>query len=267
MKVSDHTELTRVFTLIELFVVTAIGARLRGFTRSLAPLLARRTTYIVMGFGILLLDLVTGPLLMTSILFVLPVGLSAWFCGPRLAYVLALLLPFGRLLIAVFLDAPAIIVADIANALIRVAVLSSLAFFATHSVRQSREIKVLHGLLPICMWCKSIRNEDGSWQKLETYIHQHSDADFTHGLCPECKQERYGDLFDKKQNAQFRWQRSVVAQPSSVAIVKFGGRPSCSLTHARARVRLRPSISTTERSFPAEQKTVVLWPKKNSARF
>lgn len=180
---------------------TTFGVCLRVLTRFLTPLLARHATHIAMGMGILLLDLWTGPLLTFPILFVLPVALSAFFCSARLSYVLAVLLPFGRFLIAVYVDAPGSIAASITNALVRVAVLSLLAFLVTHTVRQSREIKVLRGRLPICMWCKSIRNEDGSWQKLETYIEEHSEADFSHGLCPKCKQEHYGDLYAKKRNA------------------------------------------------------------------
>lgn len=153
-----------------------------------------------MGVGILLLDLWTSPLLMFPILFVLPVVLSAWFCSARLAYVLAVLLPFGRFLIVTCVDATGSIAANTANALIEVAVLSLLAFLVAHTARLSREIKVLRGRLPICMWCKRIRDEGGSWQKLETYIAELSEADFSHGLCPECKQEHYGDLFDKKRN-------------------------------------------------------------------
>jgi hypothetical protein len=153
-----------------------------------------------MGIGILLLDLFTPRSLKFPILFVLPVALSAWFCSTRLAYVLAVLLPFGRFLIATFMEVPADVAPNIANALIRVGVLGLLAFLIAQTVRQSREIKVLRGHLPICMWCKRIRNEGGRWEKLETYIAEHSEADFSHGLCPECKQEHYGDLFDKKRN-------------------------------------------------------------------
>jgi PAS domain S-box-containing protein len=47
-------------------------------------------------------------------------------------------------------------------------------------------LKVLRGLLPICASCKKIRAEDGSWQQMEAYISNHSEADFTHGLCPTC---------------------------------------------------------------------------------
>jgi PAS domain S-box-containing protein len=47
-------------------------------------------------------------------------------------------------------------------------------------------IKTLRGLLPMCAWCKKIRNDKGYWQKVETYIQEHSDATFTYGICPEC---------------------------------------------------------------------------------
>jgi PAS domain-containing protein len=47
-------------------------------------------------------------------------------------------------------------------------------------------LKVLRGLLPICASCKKIRSEDGSWHQMEAYISTHSEADFTHGLCPSC---------------------------------------------------------------------------------
>jgi len=49
------------------------------------------------------------------------------------------------------------------------------------------EIKKLSGLLPICAWCKKIRDERGAWHQLETYITEHSEAHFSHGACPTCK--------------------------------------------------------------------------------
>jgi hypothetical protein len=48
------------------------------------------------------------------------------------------------------------------------------------------EVKQLSGLLPICAWCKRIRNDGGDWQQIEEYITVHSEADFTHGICPDC---------------------------------------------------------------------------------
>jgi PAS domain S-box-containing protein len=52
-------------------------------------------------------------------------------------------------------------------------------------------VKVLRGLLPICMNCKKIRDDQGYWQKLEVYIRQNSEAEFSHGLCPECAHKLY----------------------------------------------------------------------------
>ena len=52
-------------------------------------------------------------------------------------------------------------------------------------------IKTLRGLLPICASCKKIRDDGGSWKQIETYISDHSDAKFSHGICPECVQKLY----------------------------------------------------------------------------
>jgi PAS domain S-box-containing protein len=48
------------------------------------------------------------------------------------------------------------------------------------------KIKILTGLLPMCAWCKKIRDDKGYWKKVETYIREHTDATFTHGICPDC---------------------------------------------------------------------------------
>lgn len=56
------------------------------------------------------------------------------------------------------------------------------------------EVKALSGILPICSYCKRIRDENGNWNQLETYIHDHSEADFSHGLCPECIRKHYPDF-------------------------------------------------------------------------
>ncbi|MCP4963080.1 MAG: response regulator transcription factor, partial [Actinomycetia bacterium] len=56
---------------------------------------------------------------------------------------------------------------------------------------QLEEDLVLRGLLPICCVCKKIRDDGGYWNQLEVYIHQHSEAEFSHGICPECLVERY----------------------------------------------------------------------------
>jgi PAS domain S-box-containing protein len=56
------------------------------------------------------------------------------------------------------------------------------------------EVKTLRGFLPICMYCKQIRDDKGYWSKVESYIHKHSDAKFSHSICPECAKKNYPDM-------------------------------------------------------------------------
>ena len=56
------------------------------------------------------------------------------------------------------------------------------------------KIKRLSGMLPICSNCKKIRDDKGYWNQLESYIHKHSDAEFSHSICPECAKKLYPDL-------------------------------------------------------------------------
>jgi hypothetical protein len=52
---------------------------------------------------------------------------------------------------------------------------------------------VLHGLLPICAWCKKVRDDQGYWTQTEAYIKDHSEAVLSHGRCPDCLQAHYPD--------------------------------------------------------------------------
>ena len=61
-----------------------------------------------------------------------------------------------------------------------------------------KKVKVLSGLIPICASCKKIRDDKGYWNNLESYIKAHSDADFTHGICPECTKKLYPEIVEAK---------------------------------------------------------------------
>ncbi len=56
------------------------------------------------------------------------------------------------------------------------------------------EIRTLKGLIPICAFCKKIRDDEGYWNQLEAYICKHTDASFTHGVCPECAESWKAEL-------------------------------------------------------------------------
>lgn len=60
--------------------------------------------------------------------------------------------------------------------------------------KSQKEIKVLTGMLPICASCKKIRDDQGSWRQMESYIHDHSEAEFSHGLCPTCTEKAREEL-------------------------------------------------------------------------
>lgn len=56
------------------------------------------------------------------------------------------------------------------------------------------EIKTLRGIIPICSDCKKIRDDQGFWQQVESYVTKHTDVSFSHGICPECMKKYYEDL-------------------------------------------------------------------------
>lgn len=59
-----------------------------------------------------------------------------------------------------------------------------------------KEVKVLRGLIPICASCKKIRNDGGFWQQLEEYLGEHSEAEFSHGLCQPCIRKLYPGVYE-----------------------------------------------------------------------
>ena len=61
------------------------------------------------------------------------------------------------------------------------------------------QIKTMRGLIPICANCKNIRDDKGYWKQVEVYIQEHSEADFTHSLCPDCVKKLYPGIYTKEK--------------------------------------------------------------------
>ena len=61
-----------------------------------------------------------------------------------------------------------------------------------------QKVNTLQGLLPICAWCKKVRNDDGYWQQVEVYVAERSNADFSHGICPECAAKQLSDVSKRR---------------------------------------------------------------------
>jgi hypothetical protein len=65
--------------------------------------------------------------------------------------------------------------------------------------KANSEVKVLSGMLPICAACKKIRDDRGYWNQIESYIHVHSEASFSHGICPDCATSLYPELYPQDE--------------------------------------------------------------------
>ena len=61
-------------------------------------------------------------------------------------------------------------------------------------------VKVLQGIIPICMHCHKIRNDNQAWDKMEAYIQDHSDAQFSHSICPECMEKHFSEFLDDEDD-------------------------------------------------------------------
>jgi hypothetical protein len=59
--------------------------------------------------------------------------------------------------------------------------------------RALQEIDLLHRIMPICSYCKKVRDDAGCWLQVESYISDHSNLDFSHGICPQCLEKHFSD--------------------------------------------------------------------------
>lgn len=62
-----------------------------------------------------------------------------------------------------------------------------------------KRMRYLEGILPVCASCKRIRDEEGNWHQIESYVRERSDADFSHGICPECREKLYPEFSTDKE--------------------------------------------------------------------
>jgi hypothetical protein len=155
---------------------------------------------VLVGF----LDVVTGYQVSFSLLYLAPITLVTWGAGRRwgvaIASLSALVWLGADMLSGHRVTQPLI---PLWNALVHlgfflivVTLLTRLKLSYEAQIRSARalqasldNVKLLSGLIPICAWCKKVRNDQGYWQQVEAYIAEHSDATFTHGICQECKEK------------------------------------------------------------------------------
>jgi CheY-like chemotaxis protein len=88
---------------------------------------------------------------------------------------------------------------DLAEVLARVHNMLEVRLLHVELQKALENVKLLSGLLPICMWCKKIRDDQGYWNAIEHYISRHSEAEFAHGICPDCKRKYSGEMFHEEK--------------------------------------------------------------------
>ena len=153
--------------------------------------------------GVLGLDLLTGPFVLFPIFFVIPVCLGAWHLGRFAGAGIGAALIACRLAIVLTVETEFLPPwAAVMNATIRLAVLVGLAVLTARVARLTRElevrVQVLEGILPICAFCKKIRQPDGTWEQVEAYVSKRSAAQFSHGFCESCGRQHYPEMYDPK---------------------------------------------------------------------
>lgn len=151
-------------------------------------------TALIVSALILWADVKAGPFIRLPVLFALPVIAVSWFGGIVAGESLAIGLPLLRLFLEVNIPKPWGFEDSLINTAIHLLALSLISFLVCYVNRQRKRIKILQGFFSICSHCKRIRTEEGKWEQIESYIAKHSEAEFSHGICPECREKHYGAI-------------------------------------------------------------------------
>jgi hypothetical protein len=155
--------------------------------------------WIALGAAMLWVDYLTSRTGHFPVVYVLPVILAAWYSGAWPALGLAVAVPLFRLLVLVMPQHPpegmtSLVLATAFRGVVIVFLALWFARLAEFERSLERRVKVLEGLVPICSFCKNIRNEAGEWERLERYISRRSEAEFSHGICPSCAEKHYAGV-------------------------------------------------------------------------
>jgi hypothetical protein len=149
---------------------------------------------------ILAFDYVYGPQIRFPILFIIPIWLASWYLGKGFGLSLAVILPLIRFGFNLFREIDITLFESAMNAVLRIIAFVLIVYLTNYVIQTQaleKRVKKLEGLLPICSFCKRIRAADNEWVRLEQYITNHSEAQFSHGLCPDCAKKHYSDYLTK----------------------------------------------------------------------
>jgi hypothetical protein len=162
------------------------------------PIRVHPAWWIAAAVPLLWIEYIAGTYTQFPLIYVIPVSLAAWYSGWWPALGLAVAIPLAQVLFTMLAGPPVDVLTLLATTTFRGSVVVFMALWfarlSEHEHALRREVQVLQGLLPICSFCKSIKNESGEWERLERYISRRSETKFSHGVCPICQEAHYGNL-------------------------------------------------------------------------
>jgi len=170
----------------------------------LAALGAGRVTVAYMLVLIILgLDVLVPLGTEVSLLYLIPLGFVAMWSSPKQSTHVLVIAAVCAVLtwVGFFLTPPHAVWSAVANRLLAVTVIGFTVMLSVSRKRAEDDLTVLRGLLPICSYCKKIRDDRGSWEQIERYITDRSQADFSHGMCPDCEEKHFPDIFSHTRPA------------------------------------------------------------------
>jgi hypothetical protein len=150
--------------------------------------------------GVFIVDLLIPKGFADGLLYVAPVAWIALWSTRHEASLVVLVAASCTVcaVVGFFLSPPGLPWLGVANLGITIFIVWLTVVLSLTRKRVEEEVKALRGLLPICSYCKKIRDDKGYWKQIEVYIAANSQADFSHGLCPECGIEHYPDIFPQE---------------------------------------------------------------------
>ena len=154
---------------------------------------------VFLSFVILFIDYITGPDIEFPILFIIPVIMATWYHGKHAGFIFSIILPVAVIYFNFLWHREILIVFIIINTVVRIIILLVISYLVSviriQQGRLAERVNRLEKILPICSYCKRIRDRNNSWRSVEEYIGVRTDTEFSHGLCPECAKKYYGEFY------------------------------------------------------------------------
>lgn len=181
----------------------------------------RRSTTIAVGSALAallgLLDHITGYELGFFVFYFIPVGYAAWLSGRLIGFIVSILAALIWFLVDMTSGHPysspwhglwnasirlfSFFVITLAVSRVEELLLSEREL-STQLQAALDQVQELHGLLPVCAWCKKVKDDTGYWEQIETYVSRHSKAEFSHGICPECAKKFYPEFLGDEATSE-----------------------------------------------------------------